>query len=417
MSEIEVPEGWELKKLSEIGEIVTGSTPNTSKLEFYGTDCPFYKPADLDQGEEISSAKNGLSEKGLKAGRFLPKNSILVNCIGTIGKSSIIKKSGCSNQQINAIIPDEKIILPKFVFYWIKTPYIQNLMKQNATRTTLPILNKSKFKILPIIIPSLQIQKRIIEKLDNTLKKLEYTHRTILNHDFLVNNQILKNNLKNSLLQTIRNGFYQKNEWNSFRKEKLGVLTTVTAGGTPSRGNFNYWNGDVPWIKSGELKDDTTSDSKEYITKEGLKNSSAKLFPKDTILIALYGQGKTRGKTTLLLKEASSNQACCAILPIPVLNPVYLQLWLRSMYDELRKKTRTGPQPNWNAQMIKEIEITVPPIEIQNKIVSEITKKFKLINELDSLIDTLIENKTRMLSNFVNMKNQVLNGAFNKQFV
>jgi len=181
MSEIQVPKDWKLVKLEELGKIITGKTPSTNNPEFYGDDYPFYKPADLNQGNEIFTSKNGLSEKGLKEGRFLPKNTILVTCIGTIGKSSIITKSGSCNQQLNAIIVNEKIALPKFVFYWINTLYFQNLMKQNASNTTLRIINKSKFQTLPIIVPSLEIQKKIIEKLDSILEHLTENKKTIFN--------------------------------------------------------------------------------------------------------------------------------------------------------------------------------------------------------------------------------------------
>ena len=123
MSEMEVPEGWKSYSLKDIGDVITGSTPSTDNTEFFGSDYPFYKPADLDAGSIISESKDGLSKLGLEKSRFLSKNSILVVCIGaTIGKTSIIAKEGASNQQINSIVPNLEIVLPKFLYYLIISP-------------------------------------------------------------------------------------------------------------------------------------------------------------------------------------------------------------------------------------------------------------------------------------------------------
>jgi type I restriction enzyme S subunit len=154
-------------------------------------------------------------------------------------------------------------------------------------------------------------------------------------------------------------------------KNKLGSVTQVTAGGTPSRDNPSYWNGKIPWIRTGELLDGDIYSSGEHITEEGMKNSSAKLFPKETILIALYGQGQTRGRTGRLMVEATTNQACCAILPTPdLLEPRFTQYWLRSLYYEMREQNHGGAQPNWNGAMIKNIEISIPPLDEQRRIVA-----------------------------------------------
>lgn len=94
----------------------------------------------------------------------------------------------------------------------------------------------------------------------------------------------------------------------------LGDVSRVTSGGTPSRNNNNYWGGTIPWVTTAEVDFNTITDTAEKITEEALNNSSAKLFPKGTILMAMYGQGKTRGKVAKLGIKASTNQACAAIL-------------------------------------------------------------------------------------------------------
>lgn len=94
---------------------------------------------------------------------------------------------------------------------------------------------------------------------------------------------------------------------------EIKYIARIGSGGTPDRNHPEYWNGDIPWIKTGELQNDIITNVEEYITEIGLNNSSAQLFNEDTILIAMYGQGKTRGMTALLRFPASTNQACAAL--------------------------------------------------------------------------------------------------------
>ncbi len=104
-----------------MAEIITGGTPPKHNLAFYGGDVPFYKPSDLNKGYKISVAADTLTAKGLAAARFLPADSVLVTCIGSIGKAALIKVAGSCNQQINAIIPSP-VFIPSYVLYAVLSP-------------------------------------------------------------------------------------------------------------------------------------------------------------------------------------------------------------------------------------------------------------------------------------------------------
>ncbi|MBM4425403.1 MAG: restriction endonuclease subunit S, partial [Chloroflexi bacterium] len=186
---------------------------------------------------------------------------------------------------------------------------------------------------------------------------------------------------------------------NGFPKSKIGDVAVVTSGGTPSRDNPTYWGGDIPWIKTGELIDGDIYDSEEHITEEGMKNSSARLFPPETILIALYGQGQTRGRTARLMIEATTNQACCAILPTPeILDSRFTQYWQRSLYYEMREKSHGGAQPNWNGGMIKNIEIALPPLDEQRRIVAYLDGLQAKVNALRGLQSASGEELSALMS-------------------
>ena len=145
-------------------------------------------------------------------------------------------------------------------------------------------------------------------------------------------------------------------------------LTDVISGGTPSREVNEYWeNGTIPWVKTTELQNNVITEIDEYITKAGLDNSSAKLVPAGTILIAMYGQGKTRGLTGYLGVEACTNQACACILPSGSINQKFLWQYFVLSYDYLRDMAKGGNQPNLNSNIIKNYPVLYPPIELQNQ--------------------------------------------------
>ena len=176
----ELPEGWVWKKVSDLGEVLTGTTPTKAKKEYYDSkDYPFFKPTDLNEGYYVKKSGDGLSKKGIEEARLLPSKSILVTCIGaTIGKTGLIRVSGAFNQQINAIIP-QKNVLPEFVYFVCISPQFQKSIVDNSSATTLPILNKRKFEMLTMPIPPLIEQQKIVEEIESRLSVAEEIEETI----------------------------------------------------------------------------------------------------------------------------------------------------------------------------------------------------------------------------------------------
>jgi restriction endonuclease S subunit len=146
------------------------------------------------------------------------------------------------------------------------------------------------------------------------------------------------------------------------------------SGGTPSRKiNAYYDDGDIPWVKTTEVRNEVIMNTGEKITRLGLKNSAAKLYPPGSLLIAMYGQGATRGRTAKLGIEAATNQACCVLYNVdPRVDIDYLWFFLINEYDELRKLASGNNQPNLNSEMIANYEIPLPPLEKQRQIVEQV---------------------------------------------
>jgi len=177
-----------------------------------------------------------------------------------------------------------------------------------------------------------------------------------------------------------------------WRTTKLGDLFKITSGGTPSKSRPEYYeNGNVQWVRTGDLKDKYITKVDGLITEEALKNSSAKKIPIDTVLVAMYGA--TIGACSILATEAATNQACAAFLPNKEVNSSYLYYFLCSKKKEFIKLGVGGAQPNISGTILKGVSILLPPLEVQKKIsqtldvASElITLRKKQLAELDNLI-------------------------------
>lgn len=172
----------------------------------------------------------------------------------------------------------------------------------------------------------------------------------------------------------------------NWKKEPLGKICKTTSGGTPSRKNQSYYqNGTIPWVKSGELENNIITTSEEFITEEGLLNSSAKIFPAGTLLIALYGA--TIGKLAFLGIDAATNQAVCGIFQNENVSLKYLYYYLLFQRPNLIKQVVGGAQPNISQTILKKLEISYPDsITEQQRIVARIEELF---SELDKAVGTL----------------------------
>lgn len=190
---------------------------------------------------------------------------------------------------------------------------------------------------------------------------------------------------------------FEQYETCDYTLKNVSQLCKISSGGTPSRSKPNYYGGNIPWIKTGELNDTIINDTEEKITNIGLQNSSAKLYPVGSIVIAMYGA--TIGKTAKLGIEATTNQACAVLFNInnDIVDTDYLWEYMQSQTDNLKQKAYGSAQPNLNAGIISDYLIPIPPLEVQKEIVAHITGLKAQIKRLRTAANT---NRTTALSNF-----------------
>ena len=177
--------------------------------------------------------------------------------------------------------------------------------------------------------------------------------------------------------------------------KKLGEVCETSSGGTPSKTHKEYYEGgNIPWLRSGEVSQGLIYDTELYITEEGLKNSSAKIFPIDTVVIAMYGA--TVGQVGILKRAMSTNQAVCGIFPTTTFEPLFLVYYLKAKKPYYLSMAAGGAQPNISQQIIRDTYIPIPPREEQERIVAEldclsgiIEKKREQLKELDTLAQSI----------------------------
>ena len=180
----------------------------------------------------------------------------------------------------------------------------------------------------------------------------------------------------------------------NFAKAKVGDIAKVTSGATPSRQKAKYWDGNIPWVTTSLVGFNRIASAKEFISEDGLKNSATRLFPRGTVIMALYGQGVTRGKVAILDIDAATNQACAAMLIRgEEIYSEFLFYELQRRYDELRNLSNDGSQKNLSGELLKNLSITIPTLPEQRKIADFLTAVDGRIGQLRQKKDLLEDYK------------------------
>lgn len=180
-------------------------------------------------------------------------------------------------------------------------------------------------------------------------------------------------------------------------EKPIGEMAEVTAGGTPSRQVTAFWDGDIPWITTAEIDGGQVTEASQYITAAGLQNSAAKWLPAGTLLIALYGQGKTRGKCAVLRIAATTNQACAGIKLKEGVDGDFVRHNLTHRYDYIRSLSNGGSQENLSGEIVKKIRVGMPSTQEEQRAIAD------ALTDADALIDSLEQLLTK--------KRQIKQGA------
>lgn len=293
---------------------------------------------------------------------------------------------------------DPSKINPKFMKYYVLSEEYKGWVNSMCTGSTRPNINAKMYGNMELILPPREQQNFLVNILDKIDKKIEINKRinknlqdlakAIYRYHFIdYKPYALDGLMKDSSLGLI------PKDWSVQSIEEF--VDDMKNGGTPKRGKPDYWdNGTVPWLKTGEINNNIIIKSEEHITESGLKNSSAKLLPINSIIMALYGKG-TAARIGLLKLEATTNQACCAMICNDFNKTLFLYLFLLFNQKEIENLASGSVQQNLSKDLIANLELVVPPIEIIEElpfkeIYDKIANNYFEIEYLTNLRDTLL---------------------------
>ncbi len=328
----EIPKGWEISNIKKIGTYVNGKAFKPS--EWQKTGVPIIRIQNLsDESNKFNYSKDNYDKK-----YEINDNDILVSWSASLGCFKWKRGKAVLNQHIFKAIPHDVVRLD--FFYYVLSNSIQK-MKKLTHGSTMQHITLKPFLDTQILLPNFKEQKEIssiLSNIDNliltTQKEIEQTKSQKIGL------------MQKLLIKGIGHTKFKKVSWlfgNEIEIPKEWEIKTIkqigntSAGGTPSRSNNQYWyKGTIPWLSSGEIRNNMILSSNEKITELGLKKSAAKIFTKGTILIAITGQGKTRGRTGLLKIDSSTNQSVVGIKTNNKIFNIYLWHYLQNQYKTLR---------------------------------------------------------------------------------
>ncbi len=320
------------------------------------------------------------------------KGDIIFTKKGTLGQIGIIPENSkyetyilSSNQMklsVNKHVADNL-----YVYYYLSSKNTIEKIRRESESTGVPKINLGYLKNFEVALPNLEIQTRIASILSSLDDKIELNRRM---------NQTLE-----QMAQALFNHYFVdnidlENLPEGWRWGKLSEMYKTTSGGTPSRGKDEYYlGGDIPWVKSKELNNGFILHTEEKITDDGLKNSSAKLLPIHSVLVAMYGA--TVGEITTLSIRATCNQAICAILPNKDYPYSFIFQFLKENKQELINRASGSAQQNISQIVIQNFELAIPPSSVidafhqaANNLYLRIESNLKENKSLAELRDTLL---------------------------
>ena len=421
-----LPSGWHLQRLSNVADLFgrigwQGLTSDeyTDEGAYLVTSTDF-----VDGCVNWDTCVHVSEERWEEAWQIkLSEGDLLISKDGTIGKLAIVKDMpghASLNSGLMRIVPKSDAYETRFLFYVLQTDVFTDWYRSiDSGASTIKHLFQGDFVHFVFPLPPVEEQRRIVRDIDSRVSKLDCAMA-------LIERQI-------STLEAYRRSFIQETvtkgldptapmtesgidwiglvpaHW-TIRKTKH--LAAISSGSTPDRSDLSYWDGTIPWVRTGELQNNMIDDTELKITERALRNCSLRLYEPGTLLIAMYGQGKTRGMTAMLGIRSATNQACAALTAnTNLITSEYLWAAFQAAYDAIREMAQGSGQPNLSAEIISRFSIPVPPIDEQKEICDRFFSRLPVIDKTLQVkrgqLSVLREQRQSLIYEYVTGKRRV----------
>jgi type I restriction enzyme S subunit len=412
----EIPEHWGVKPLKRVFKIINGGTPSSSEESYWNGEIVWVTPNDLSKLTEacIVDSERKITQDGLHncSARIVPKGSIVISTRAPIGYVAIAGVPLCTNQGCKSLVAINKVN-PKYFYYWMHSiSFYLNVLGQG---TTFIELSNSSLSMVELLTPSINEQKAIANFLD---QKTAVIDDLIADKEKLI--ELLQEKRQAIITEAVTKGLNPNvrmkdsgikwigeipEHWNN--KKISWIFNIIGSGTTPSTSNLEYYDGDVPWVNTGDLNDGYLYETSKMITDLALKDySTLKFYPIDTLLIAMYGA--TIGKLSITKIIATTNQACCALAQPKNVNIKFIFYWFLANRNHIIAMAYGGGQPNISQNLIKSLRINLPEKHEQNAIVNFLDQKTaeidSLVTETKNQIEKLKEYRQSLISEAVTGK-------------
>ena len=365
------------KRLSAVCDISMGQAPKGDSYNAMRSGYPLIAGAG-DFGELTPAPK-----KYTDAPTKLSRPGDLILCIrATIGDRNWSDKEYCLGRGVAGLRAKDADLSQAYLWHWLD--HVAPVLRTQGRGATFLQVSKGDIAALQIPLPPLDEQKRIAGILDAADALRAKRREALAQLDTL---------LQATFLDMFGDPATNPVGW---EVTCVGDVTEMGTGSTPSRNHKHYFGGSIPWVKSTEIDWGTVTATSESVSSDGVRAARLRLYLKGSIVLALYGQGKTRGKCAVLGIDATINQACCALAPRDPGSTPYLFQFLKYSYHRLRGESRGGNQENLNMRIVRSFPVPVPPLDVQQRYatIAESVEKQKTsqlghLAELDTLFASL----------------------------
>lgn len=395
-----LPQGWEWKKLGDIGKISTGKTPPKINKEFYinGT-IHFVKPPNLQNKQHVFKTQSDeyVTDEGAKKSTILPKNTLMVCCIGSLGKFALSTERVITNQQINSIMFDEKIMDYRYGYYYAFN--FEKLLNEVANEAVVKIVNKSIFSNILIPFPPLEEQRRIVGVLDGLFGKID---KSIA----LLDESIAS---ASTLMPSALNEVFE--EFGEYEKKKFKDITTkIGSGSTPTGGDKSYKESGISLIRSMNVHDNEfRSKNLAFIDEEQARKLNNVSVRENDVLLNITGASVARCCIVdSQYLPARVNQHVSIIRLKNDISPHFIQYYLVSPNTKNELLFNAGGGATREAitkKMIEDFEIPLPPLDIQ-------TQTVVYLDTLHVKADALKKAQEKKKEELLALKASLLESAF-----
>lgn len=400
---------WQTKKLGEVCEVVTGTTPPKSDMTNYGNEIPFFKPPHL-WDDLIHTTEEKLSLNGAKKARVVPPNTVLVTCIGNLGRTGFVKKEAAFNQQINAILENEKLI-GKYLFYQAQSPSFRNQLERLATGTTVSIVNKKNFETIEIPVPPIETQHAIVSKIEELFSELDQgiaDLKTAQAQLKVYRQSVLKYAFEGKLTnKNVKEGELPEG-WEIVELKDVCVVKRGKSKHRP-RNAPELYGGNYPFIQTGDIRNANGGYIKKYsqtYSEIGLQQS--KLWPKGTLCITIAAN---IGETAILDFDACFPDSVVGLLTDEkVLFNKFLNYFFISFKQKLEELAPATAQKNINVNILENIKLPITSLEEQHLIVQEIESRLSVADKMEESIQESLQKAEAL-------RQSILKKAFSGELV